>query len=308
MKKVFYLFLIIIALGLFQFTDAQHKIAITFYVQSNNVGQISVYSDTINEGQVYTIQSKTLPSNYSNAATIYNSLAGSEFYFQSGSLNQDISLWFVISNINLNNGIYDPINGVNLFFDVDFYVYDWSGQILQQEPFKLNAGTYAVVKIAKSSTFNTLLNSAGLNLSTTLKFAYAVAAGFDTTGIQTFDSTNSVTAWISHFSNIIGSSSGSITAVKENANNLPTQFALKQNYPNPFNPSTNIIYDVPKSSFIQLNVYNILGQKVATLVNSINNAGVHNVTFNPGNLSSGLYIYQLKAGDVTLSRKMLFLK
>ena len=307
MKKIFYLLLVFFTLGLFQFTNAQHKIAITFFVDASPYGAASIYADTITEGQIYTIQAKTLPSKYSNATAIYNALAGSEFYFQSGSLNQDINLWFVISNVNLTNGIYNQSNGADLFFDVNFFVYDWNMN-LQTEPFMLNSGTYAVIKIAKSSIFNTFLTAVGLNLSTSLKFAYEVSTGFDPTGIQTFDSTNSVTALISHFSNIIGSSSGSITAVKEAANNIPSQFALKQNYPNPFNPSTNIIYDVPKSSFVQLNVYNILGQKVATLVNSINNAGVHNVTFNPGNLSSGLYIYQLKAGDVTLSRKMLFLK
>lgn len=312
MKKPLYIFLLLAIAGFVQITKAQHKIAIEFWVQANSLGAEPVYADTINEGQVYTIKSESLPSGYNSAEILYSSLAGSEFYFQQGSLNQDITIWFIISGINLSAANYDPTNGAGLFFNVNFLVYNSAGT-LQSEPFNLNPNTYAVVKISKSTGFESFLNSSGISLSDALKFAYQEVTGFDTSfvssGITTYDSASSVTAYISHFSNVVGTKASAVTAVKEQAGpNIPTQFVLRQNYPNPFNPTTNIEYELPKSAFVHLNVYNILGEKIATLVNSVVGAGVHSVTFNPGNISSGLYIYQLKTDGLTLSRKMLLMK
>ncbi len=312
MKRSIYIFLIIVIASFVGVTKAQHKIAVEFWVQANGYGVAQIYNDTLTEGQVYTIKSETLPTGYSAATTLYDALAGSEFYFQSGSLNHNIKLQFVISNIDLSAGSYGMTNGANLFFNVNFLVYDSTGA-LEPEPFNLNPSTYAVVKINKSTMFNAFLSASGINLSDALKFAYQEVTGSDTSfvssGITTYDSTSSVTAYISHFSNVVGTKSTAVTAVKEQpASNMPTQFVLKQNYPNPFNPTTNIVYELPKTAFVHLNVYNILGEKIATLVNSVVGAGVHSVTFNPGNISSGLYIYQLKTDGITLSRKMLLMK
>lgn len=83
---------------------------------------------------------------------------------------------------------------------------------------------------------------------------------------------------------------------------------LEDNYPNPFNPTTNIRYALPKAENITLKVYNMLGREVATLVNQKQSSGYHQVTFDAGNLSSGLYIYQLKTPDHVQIRKMLLIK
>tara|TARA_R110000868_G_scaffold294140_1_gene554698 strand:+ start:42189 stop:44672 length:2484 start_codon:yes stop_codon:yes gene_type:complete len=85
-------------------------------------------------------------------------------------------------------------------------------------------------------------------------------------------------------------------------------FELSQNYPNPFNPSTNINFTLPIASDVQLTVFNLLGQKVATLISEKRAAGNHTVRFDARSLSSGIYFYQLKAGNFTLQRKMTLIK
>lgn len=89
---------------------------------------------------------------------------------------------------------------------------------------------------------------------------------------------------------------------------LPEGYALSQNYPNPFNPSTNINFSVGKLSHVELTVYNILGQKVATLVNQRIPAGAYRVTWDASNMSSGLYFYTMKTDNLTVTRKMMMIK
>ncbi|GEM_PF-2756557 len=89
---------------------------------------------------------------------------------------------------------------------------------------------------------------------------------------------------------------------------LPRQITLSRNYPNPFNPTTTLRFSLPRASHVQLTVYNSIGQKVSTLIRRMMPAGNHSTTFNASGLSSGVYIYRLKAGDHTESKKMLLLQ
>ncbi|MBZ0183713.1 MAG: T9SS type A sorting domain-containing protein [Melioribacteraceae bacterium] len=98
---------------------------------------------------------------------------------------------------------------------------------------------------------------------------------------------------------------------------IPSQFSLSQNYPNPFNPSTIIEYSIPnvetslatsQMQNVTLKVYDILGREVAVLVNEQQSAGKYRVNFNASNLSSGIYLYQLKSGNHVSSKKMLLIK
>lgn len=99
-----------------------------------------------------------------------------------------------------------------------------------------------------------------------------------------------------------------ITAIEDKEKIIPTKFALLQNYPNPFNPSTVISYNLPVSSHVSLIIYDILGGKVVTLVNKEQTAGEYNITFHAENLPSGIYFYQLKAGNFSSVKKMILLK
>ena len=93
----------------------------------------------------------------------------------------------------------------------------------------------------------------------------------------------------------------------------PLTFELSQNYPNPFNPSTVIRYQIPESEFVTIEVYNMLGQKINTLINDIQNAGEHSTNWDGTNIageqvSSGIYLYKIKAGEFSAVRKMMLIK
>ncbi len=80
------------------------------------------------------------------------------------------------------------------------------------------------------------------------------------------------------------------------------------NYPNPFNPTTVIKYDMPKETHVRITVYDVLGRKVETLVDGIETAGIHEVTFDGSRLASGVYFYRLTTPTYSKVMKMLMLK
>ncbi len=104
------------------------------------------------------------------------------------------------------------------------------------------------------------------------------------------------------------SSFESVTGIEKGIPNFPKKFALFQNYPNPFNLSTTIKFSLPKSEFVELKVYNIVGKEVATLVSKKLNPGNYTYTFNGQNLASGIYYYQLVAVEYREVKKMILLK
>ncbi|MCA1802281.1 MAG: DUF1501 domain-containing protein [Rhodothermaceae bacterium] len=91
-------------------------------------------------------------------------------------------------------------------------------------------------------------------------------------------------------------------------NEIPVTVSLDQNYPNPFNPATNISFTLPAAGDVRLQVFDVSGRLVSTLINSAMNAGKHTVTFNGGLLASGTYLYRLSTPEVTLTKKMTLLK
>lgn len=95
---------------------------------------------------------------------------------------------------------------------------------------------------------------------------------------------------------------------EEEVSLTPTEYGLDQNYPNPFNPATTINYQLPEKNHVTLNIYDILGNHVATLVDQELEAGYYNVNWNASGLASGVYIYRIISGSFISSKKLLLMK
>ena len=88
----------------------------------------------------------------------------------------------------------------------------------------------------------------------------------------------------------------------------PIKYTLEQNYPNPFNPSTTIKYSIPEDGIVKLKIYNLLGEEIFTLVNTVQKAGRYEIVFDASRLASGVYYYRLEAQSYTSVKKMILMK
>jgi hypothetical protein len=110
-----------------------------------------------------------------------------------------------------------------------------------------------------------------------------------------------------YFENLLFEPDAILIAVVEVENSVPQRYSLEQNFPNPFNPSTMIRFEIPDEVEVKLEVYNLLGQKLKTLVDEVRPAGYHQILFTAENISSGVYFYRLQAGRYTEVKKMILL-
>ncbi len=99
-----------------------------------------------------------------------------------------------------------------------------------------------------------------------------------------------------------------LTGIENPFSDLPKTFELYQNYPNPFNPVTNIKFALPKAAKVKIDVFNILGQHITTLLNSKKPAGYHIIDFNANHFASGLYFYTIQADNFSKVKKMMLVK
>ena len=113
---------------------------------------------------------------------------------------------------------------------------------------------------------------------------------------------NRINSWLNNGKDPLAS------GVEQPTGAIPKEFTLSQNYPNPFNPTTNIRYAVPVRGHVSLKVYNMLGQAVVMLFDGVQEAGNYETTFDGTGLASGVYIYKLESGDVSLSKKLVLIK
>jgi hypothetical protein len=143
--------------------------------------------------------------------------------------------------------------------------------------------------------------SSGFGISKNAGSAVMSGAGQDFTGVSRNGNTEIT-------SNFFTSYSAISTGVDNTAESVPLKYQLYQNYPNPFNPSTVISWQLPEKSHVLLKVYNILGKEVSTLVNEEKPGGKYKITFDAGNLASGVYFYRLITDSFIQTKKMMLIR
>ncbi|MCH8569090.1 MAG: T9SS type A sorting domain-containing protein [Balneolales bacterium] len=206
-----------------------------------------------------------------------------------------------------------PEDGTELQGDVD----DTTPVMITWEP-SANAETYTWLLIEEDGFFDEPLislisdnegTSEMLELTVGAIYSALNDAGLDTSMMQsllwTVEATNDDGARLAN------EAFGLMTAPATSTGNepdVPLDFTLAQNYPNPFNPTTQIEYALPEPAEVRLEVFNMMGQRVASVVNGQQNAGYHTATFDGTRLASGMYIYRLTAGSFVETRKMMLVK
>ena len=154
------------------------------------------------------------------------------------------------------------------------------------------------------------------DLNINIEFLYQSVNPFDITHLRSHD-TKRVNTFLEYYDQMINQPEiiktrqlnlGIINLIEAGTDPLPDKFYLAQNYPNPFNAITNLKFQISNSGHVNLSIYNILGQKVATLVNKKYSPGSYTVAFNAEKLPSGIYFYQLYSDNQILQKKMLLLK
>ena len=159
------------------------------------------------------------------------------------------------------------------------------------------------VQLAKDSGFasltvDSMVSSSSISLrslSTSTKHYWHVSAG-NTVGTSAYQKAWSFTT------------SATVSGIADAGGELPREYRLEQNFPNPFNPSTRIQFAVPKQGRVRLDVFTILGQRIATLIDNELSAGSYNVQWEAAGYPSGMYLYRMKAGTFTQTKKLFLLK
>ncbi len=154
--------------------------------------------------------------------------------------------------------------------------------------------------------------AAGKGIWTAGTFVTGVAQG---SSIEYDGDGNAASDWAEATTPTLGDENSNVTSVEDPAA-IPENFSLEQNFPNPFNPSTVINYTIPQSANLintRLEIFNLLGQKIKTLVNTQQSSGTYTVQWNGTNdsgelLATGLYVYRLQAAEFVEMKKMLFMK
>ncbi len=281
------------------------------------------------EGESFIIPEAELPSSpidFSIYQDLYNALVGGRFGIDYGALNNDIIMKIFIRNLEPNIGEYLKLgeNKDTLFsyFEIRIIELPDSNYYLEDTSYYFNDGYYANFALPKSDNLLNFFNIIGINTQDSLSFAYLEEddnnkQNWNADGIVTIDDPDSIKFKAIHLSRIGGGRRrfiyGNQTGIKiKELNGLPNKINLYQNYPNPFNPTTKISYSINEPGNVKLEVYNILGKHVYTLLNKYQPAGNYSIEFSASDISrnmpSGIYFYSLKNGNAILTRKMILMK
>ncbi len=281
-------------------------------------GKFSIYvKDSQNQFQFYPRKNQINISAVPQAASdvvINEFLADNVNSFPDPSGEQDdwLELYNPTANAVLLTGRYLTDNPTNLtkwkFNQPSLYLNPGQFLVVWCDEDLTQPGLHANFKLSKSGEYIALVDTNGVSILDSIYF-----------GPQKTDTSfgrypNGSTTWL--FMNPTPGSSNFVTHISDESN-LFSEFQLEQNYPNPFNPSTNIRYSIPCVGArcivpVQLKIYDVLGNEVATLVNEHKPAGSYEVEFDAssgiGNLASGMYFYRLQAGNFVETKKMLLIR
>ena len=220
-----------------------------------------------------------------------------------------------------NNATAGGVNNEIIFFTVDAA----AGPFLVTYPnsaVTLNSNVPQTITWDVANTNAAPVNCANVNIKLStdggLTFPVTLAAGTPNDGSQsvTLPSINNTTARIKieavgnvffDLSNTNFTISNQVS-VTNNGTGIPEKYSLSQNFPNPFNPATRLTFALPENGNVELKVYDLSGKEVAVLVNGMFSAGSYSVNFDAGKLSSGVYVYVIRSGNFTESKRMTLLK
>ncbi len=299
MKNFYFLVLVIVLVGRVH-SQTTDTITIKLYLlQGFNILEIA--TGKVVEGQEYILPQVNLNPPFSNYQYYYNAIVGSKFYIEEGGLDRNVLIRILLE---LPPQIPWIVNGKRVWFFATFEV----DGVVGQDFYFLNDKA-AVLEIPNTSAFDAMIQQLGFTPGTHWHFAYyRQGVGFVNLNVSTINQPDKVICKLRHFSEVAGSTQSELSIDELITGKIPTDYELKQNYPNPFNPTTTIEYSIPEKSYVIINVYNAIGQKVSTLVEGIKEKGVYRYTFDAQKLQSGVYIYKLETNTKQLTRKMLLLK
>jgi len=285
--------------------QAQSANADTVIVQVELPGGGFTRVDTLMEGETFMFTGFAHPFHYLN---------GGELSFPDSSLSENVVLNIQVPNF-ASIGNASVSFGDSMASGVSFHVtpQDSAGPV---SPYVFELPVELTLPIPTN-----LPPSIGSDVSTFVLAFRDTTGNFDTTGVSTTirDAVRSiVSAQVGHFSDIVMTSEevlsgGTVVGIPGNQALIPVEYSLDQNYPNPFNPTTTISYSIPENLEVTLNVYDIKGRMIRSLVSSSHQAGWYTVSWNgatqDGNLAgTGVYFARIQAGGYSQVIKMVYLR
>lgn len=177
--------------------------------------------------------------------------------------------------------------------------------LIETEEYEVDGDTVSVQLSA--SELQQAFDDAGYDEEDTGEFQWTVFLSNEGEGeVQVSDKDGA--EFIPTYTEVTAGYADVIVSSEDHEVDVPQTVELNQNYPNPFNPTTNIEYQIPERSDVQLTVYDVLGREVSVLVNEEQSSGTYTVEFDGSQLSSGMYIYRLEAGDTSITQQMMLVK
>jgi Arylsulfotransferase (ASST)/Bacterial Ig-like domain/Secretion system C-terminal sorting domain len=279
----------------------------------NGLASVKLLWGTRGIVQSYHLQ---VSNNPSFSSTVVDNSGLTSTFFILSQLNNNSTYYWRVSNTNsAGTSNWSGIRSFNTASPFIKVIYPNGGQVIFLD------STYVVrwqsnindtLKISLLRAINSVTVISDSLFSGTNEYKWKVPVNLQQ------DSTYKIMVSSINYSGLYGISSSAFSISSNitgiiNPDNIVKSFAISQNYPNPFNPSTVIEYSIPQESLVRIDVYNVIGQRITTLVNEMKKIGNYEITWNAANLSSGIYFYSIKAignkgEDYAAIKKMILLK